>query len=82
MHDDRLLSVLCCPVTRQAVRALTEEELAGWNTLVQNGKVVDGNGDPCTELLKAALITEDGTRVYPVVNGTPVMLAEEALRRI
>jgi uncharacterized protein YbaR (Trm112 family) len=49
--DERLLSLLCCPACRQAVRPLPDD---------------------------SGLLCAVCRRVYPIVDGIPVMLVEES----
>ena len=65
MFDTNLLDILCCPETRGKLK------LAGSAKNVAGEKV----SEPLTE----ALATEDGSRVYPVREGIPVLLADEAI---
>ena len=61
-----LLALLRCPLTQQTLAVAPEELLAG---------SVDRDGRP----LEAALIRADGAVVYPIRDGIPVLLAEEAV---
>ncbi|HEX8313035.1 MAG TPA: hypothetical protein VF614_17050 [Chthoniobacteraceae bacterium] len=65
--DDDFIALLSCPVTRQALRVALPEELIGRR---------DNAGQP----LNAALRRSDGAVLYPIRNGIPVLLAEEAVR--
>ncbi|MBS0661079.1 MAG: hypothetical protein JSR82_22905 [Verrucomicrobia bacterium] len=61
---DALLPILCCPVTRQALRRATPAEVA---------RLVDR---PAAE---GWLITEDGRRAYPVRERIPQLVPEEGV---
>lgn len=77
--DDRLVEVLCCPVSRVAVRRLEPERCSRLNERVRRGEVRHVDGTAVEGTLEEALITEDGATIYPVVDGTPVMLAEKGI---
>ena len=80
MHvDDAFLSLLMCPITRQGLRRLTAERLAALNARVLAGSVRTASGRAVAQPLDEALLTEDGSRLYPVRDGIPILLAEEAV---
>jgi uncharacterized protein YbaR (Trm112 family) len=59
MLDDDVIALLRCPVTRQPLRLATEEEKTA-------------RGIPLDE---AALVTEDGQRVYRTEMGLPILVS-------
>ncbi len=65
--DEQLLALLRCPLTQQPLTIAPPALLAGR---------VDGSG----ALLEAALLRADGTVLYPIRGGIPVLLAEAAVR--
>ena len=74
--DGRLLEILCCPVTKVPVRRLAKDKLAVLNESVKQGEVRYLDGAPVDSELSEALITENGTSVYRVDDGIPIMLEE------
>lgn len=64
--SDEVLALLVCPETRQSLHLASAEELAMW----RSDTPFDG-----------ALVTEDGSRAYPVREGFPILVAAEALTR-
>lgn len=66
MFDDEILSLLRCPETGQELRVASETELAGFP-----------GGSP-----EGGLLTLDGSRLYPVRNGLPHLVVDEALLKV
>lgn len=74
--DAKLLEILCCPATKIPVRTLSAEKLRVLNAAVAAGTVRTLDGNAVAEALDEALVTENGTTVYRVDDGIPVMLEE------
>lgn len=73
MLSSELLDLLCCPETRQPLRAATAEELAVVNRegmLNRAGRIV---GQP----VATGLVREDRAVLYPIWDGIPCLLIEE-----
>ena len=79
MLDSKLLDIVCCPETRGALKIAAAERLAALNSAIAAGSLKNIAGELVSEPLTEALETEDGSRVYPVREGIPVLLADEAI---
>jgi uncharacterized protein YbaR (Trm112 family) len=64
--DPALLEILCCPVTRQPLR-------------VADAELLDRARRAAGRELAAVLVREDLTAAFPVVNGIPLLVPEEAI---
>ncbi|HZD04575.1 MAG TPA: hypothetical protein VE173_06645 [Longimicrobiales bacterium] len=79
MIDAELLDILVCPETRQAVRLADEELVARVNAAIEAGTLVNRAGEKPRAPLDGGLIREDGEVLYPIRDGIPIMLVDEAI---
>ena len=79
MVDPDLLSLLCCPETRQGLRQADAPLLEKLNQQITAGSLLNRTGGRVSEKLTGGLIREDGKILYPVRNGIPVMLVDEGI---
>ncbi len=77
--DRKLLDILCCPVSKRPVQPLPDKELERLNQLIQEGRVRYMDDSEVEAPLEQALITDNGSRIYRVDDGIPVMLEERGL---
>jgi len=77
--DKKLLEILCCPVTKVPVKALPKPKLNALNERVAAGEVKRVTGEVVDTPLDEALITENGTTIYRIESGIPVMLEDEGI---
>lgn len=76
--DKKLLDILACPLTRQPLALLNGERLQALNAAIAAGGVRFGEHMQ-TEVLREALVTRDGKRIYRIDDGIPVLLPEEGV---
>jgi uncharacterized protein YbaR (Trm112 family) len=76
---EHLLDILCCPITRRALKGMPADELERLNVAIGNGELRNQGSQTVTGPLAEALITLDGELVYPVRDGIPLLLADECI---
>ena len=77
--DRKLLEILRCPVTKQQVFLLTEQQLTAINQAIASSNVVHVNGSIVNNPLEEGLVTENKNRVYRIEHDIPVMLEDESI---
>ncbi len=77
--NSEMLSILCTPDTHEALLEASAETLSALNEKIAQGKVRTVGGNAVSEALDEALVSKDGSKAYPVRNGIPVLLADEAI---
>jgi uncharacterized protein len=79
MIDSELLKILCCPETHQELRAPEAAMVDQLNRQIAAGTLRNRGGQPVTEKLDGGLVRADGKYLYPVRQGIPLMLIDEAI---
>ena len=79
MVDKELLELIVCPQTHQALREATSAELARVNERIARGELSNQGGTKLLVPLEEALVRADGRVLYPVLDGIPMLIAEEAV---
>jgi uncharacterized protein YbaR (Trm112 family) len=78
--DPKLLEILVCPETEQALRVADEETLERVNRAVEERKLRNQGGSRIKDRIEEGLVREDGKVLYPVRDDIPFMLLDEAIR--
>lgn len=76
---EELLSILCCPATKEPLRLLEEEKLQKVNTLILKKKLHYQDNSPVEKSLTEGLITTDGKTIYRIDQDIPIMLIEQGI---
>lgn len=77
--DKRLLTILRCPVSHKGLSVLKKDQLKRLNAAIEAGSLINQEGVKPGQPLSEALVTDDGKRAYPVVDGIPVLLEGESI---
>lgn len=79
MIDKSFLALLVCPSSRQPLREATAAELAALNAAIQKGAATNRGGAAVTSPVAAGLVPADGSVLYPIQDGIPILLTSEAI---
>ncbi len=79
MLDPDLLDILVCPETKEAVHLADSEVLERLNASIADGEVRNRGGEEVQQPLEEGLLRADGQLLFPVRDGIPVMLLDEAI---
>jgi len=79
MMDPKLLDMLVCPENHRPLRMADEGLVARLNRAIAAGAVCRRAGQAVTEPVEGGLVREDGHLLYPIRDGIPLMLVDEAI---
>ncbi|MFQ6614352.1 MAG: Trm112 family protein [Fidelibacterota bacterium] len=76
---EELISILCCPETKESLIPAEEELIEKINLAIAREQVRQRNGETVREEIDAGLIRADGKYLYPVRREIPIMLVDESI---
>ena len=79
MIDKDLLDILVCPENRTRLELADDALVEKLNRAISAGGVQNRAGEPVAEPVEGGLVREDGTLLYPIRDGIPVLLIDEAI---
>ena len=77
--DQKLLDILCCPVSKVPLVALSSKQLSALNVHITAQGALNVDGQTVSGTIVDALISTDGKVIYRIEDGIPVLLPEEAI---
>lgn len=79
MISKDLLTILCCPETRQELSVADSKVIDKINQRIECRELKTRGGGEITQKIEAGLVRSDRQYLYPVRQGIPVMLMDEAI---
>jgi uncharacterized protein len=79
MLNNDILSVLRCPENRSPLSLANDETLRRANAAIRDGRLVNCAGQVLDRPLEGGLVREDGALLYPIIDGIPVLLRDDAI---
>lgn len=79
MLDPELLDILVCPESKATVTLAEPALIDRMNLAIAAGGVRARGGSEVREPLVAALVRSGGDLLYPIRDGIPIMLIDEAI---
>jgi uncharacterized protein YbaR (Trm112 family) len=79
MIQKDVLAILCCPDDRSALVPANESIVAEINQAICRGKLRNRANEVVKYVLDGGLIKANAELLYPIVDGIPVLVREEAI---
>ncbi|NIL98622.1 MAG: Trm112 family protein [Planctomycetales bacterium] len=79
MLNKELLDILVCPQNHLPLKMADPQVVDKLNAAIEAGTLHNAQDLPVEHKLDAGLIREDGRVLYPIVDGIPILLVEEAI---
>ena len=79
MIGKELLDILVCPERRTPLTLADQQLVAALNQAVAQRRLKNRAGEPVEKMLDGGLVRDDRAVVYPVIDGIPIMLVDEAI---
>lgn len=79
MIDKDMLKILACPDNRMSLAVADKALLDKVNEAIGQGRIASRGGRLIEQPLQEALVREDHVLIYPIIDGIPVLLPDEAI---
>ena len=79
MISKELLDILVCPERRTSLEVADQDLVSALNRAVNEGRLRNRAGERVEKRLDGGLVRDDGAVIYPIIDGIPIMLIDEAI---
>ena len=79
MIEKELLAILVCPTDHTPLTIADEQMIARVNRAIAAGRVKNRAGRLVEQAIDGGLLRADNTLFYPILDGIPVLLPDEAI---
>jgi uncharacterized protein YbaR (Trm112 family) len=74
-----ILATLCCPEDRSTLALASDALIREINTVIRSGRLRNRGGQVVEHVLDGGLTRAKGDLLYPILNGIPVLVKDEAI---
>ncbi|MBD2179739.1 hypothetical protein H6S82_15360 [Planktothrix sp. FACHB-1355] len=79
MLNKKIQAILVCPETKKSVHLASQPLIDELNFRIEREEIKTRGGHKVENKIDGGLLYEDGTWLYPIENGTPIMVINEAI---
>jgi uncharacterized protein YbaR (Trm112 family) len=79
MLANEVLTMLRCPENRTQLKPASSDLLRRVNAAIRERRIVNRAGQTLELMLDGGLVREDGTVLYPIIDGIPVLLRDDGI---
>ena len=79
MLRPEILATLCCPEDHSTLALASDALIREINTIIRGGRLRNRGGQVVEHLLDGGLTRTKGDVLYPILDGIPVLVKDEAI---